>query len=109
MDLRTLALGLGVFCATFVVGWWLNIGTWISGGGTFHARPAVAATPTQQSSTQVPPRPLVVHVPSIGSHQAQPKPSQHGTSGQRTAQVKDTRPAQPKAQSRRLKIRLRRR
>jgi len=29
MDIRTLGLGLGlgVFCATFAVGWWLNIGT----------------------------------------------------------------------------------
>ena len=26
MDIRTLVLGLGVFCATFLVGWWFNIG-----------------------------------------------------------------------------------
>ena len=31
MDFRTLALGVGVFCATFLVGWWLNIGGLASG------------------------------------------------------------------------------
>ena len=43
MDFRTLALGVGVFCATFLVGWWLNIGSlWHLGIGAARLRTAPA-------------------------------------------------------------------
>src|SRR5688572_9187995 len=61
MDFRTFLLGVGVFCATFVVGWWLNIGGLAAG---ISARPATAeiqvsaeqspATVGQQVALQMP-------------------------------------------------------
>jgi hypothetical protein len=51
MDLRTLAFGVGVFCATFLVGWWLNIGGMASGWGISVAKPVLgAALPTEESA-----------------------------------------------------------
>ena len=81
MDIRTLVLGLGVFCATFLVGWWLNIGGLFYGTGASQAQPAAAAAEgpvtsgqgqTQGQTTQR----FVAHVPvSTGpqSSTAQPK------------------------------------
>ncbi len=80
MDIRTLVLGLSVFCATFLVGWWLNIGAIFYGTGAPQARPVAAAEgpatsgqgQTQGQSTQR----FVAHVPvSTGpqSSTAQPK------------------------------------
>ena len=42
LDLRTLGLGLGVFCVTFLVGWWLNVGSLASaiGGADAKTKPA---------------------------------------------------------------------
>ena len=50
MDFRTLALGFGVFCATFLVGWWLNIGGLAAG---VPSRPAMetATSANQQTPT----------------------------------------------------------
>lgn len=52
MDIRTLVLGLGVFCATFLVGWWLNIGGLATGMSA--ARPVPEAqAPAAQSPTTI--------------------------------------------------------
>jgi hypothetical protein len=49
MDFRTLLLGVGVFCATFLVGWWLNVGGLSAG---FSHRPITEAQePMEQSAT----------------------------------------------------------
>jgi hypothetical protein len=45
-DLRTLGLAAGAFCATFLVGWWLNIGNLAAGIGV-SAKPAGEAPVTQ--------------------------------------------------------------
>jgi hypothetical protein len=44
MDVRTIVLGAGVFCATFLVGWWLNIGNLVAGISL--ARPATVGQAT---------------------------------------------------------------
>jgi hypothetical protein len=74
MDIRTLVLGLGVFCATFLIGWWLNISAFVYGTGALQAQPAaVAAVPVSAAATtgQSTQRSQVVHVPQMPS--AQPK------------------------------------
>ncbi|MBX9774748.1 MAG: hypothetical protein K2Y71_10065 [Xanthobacteraceae bacterium] len=68
MDIRTLVLGLGVFCATFLLGWWLNIGSVLYGGGTPQPRPALAA---ESASTTGQGRALVAHVPVSSASQSQ--------------------------------------
>jgi hypothetical protein len=58
LDFRTLALGLGVFAATFLVGWWLDIGNLASRS---MAKPVVERpplTPQPSASPQA-----VVHTP----------------------------------------------
>jgi hypothetical protein len=67
LDLRTLVLGVAVFGATFLVGWWLNIGTLM--GAMVSARPAPAATvgqsaPASQAAPAAPANHKVaVHAP----------------------------------------------
>jgi hypothetical protein len=68
MDIRTLGLGLGVFCATFVVGWWLNIGTFAY--GIWYARPATVAVPVMVSAT---PAPVAQAVAAPQAKPAQPR------------------------------------
>jgi hypothetical protein len=66
MDIRTLVLGLGVFCARFLLGWWLNIGTMFYGSGASQPRPVAAAEPatTGQGKSQAQPaQRFVAHVP----------------------------------------------
>lgn len=63
MDLRTIALGIGVFCATFLVGWWLNIGGLAAGKAP--VRPAMEApAPTAQPAATVGQRVAVQTPPS---------------------------------------------
>ena len=59
-DLRTLGLAVGAFSATFLVGWWLNIGNLTLGIGV-SAKPAIEtpaarapATSNQKVAVQVP-------------------------------------------------------
>jgi hypothetical protein len=67
MDIRTLVLGLGVFCATFVVGWWFNIGAALHGTRASQPQPVVAgeaaATSGQGQSQAQPAQRYVVHRP----------------------------------------------
>jgi hypothetical protein len=52
MDFRTIALGVTAFCATFLVGWWLNLGSLAS--GLPFARPAAEAAVTTGHATSSP-------------------------------------------------------
>ena len=113
MDIRTLVLGLGVFCATFLIGWWLNIGAFIYGTGASHARSAAAVPVTAgQGEAQRQPAQrsnIVTHVPLTTSSQtpsAQPKVAQA-----KLPQVKYAQEPQAKADSpkRGLRIRIGRR
>jgi hypothetical protein len=80
MDIRTIALGIGVFCATFLVGWWFNIGTVFYGSGAPQPRSAAAAeipaTSGQGQSSAEPTQRFVAHVPvSTGSQSTTAQPS----------------------------------
>lgn len=84
MDIRTLVLALGVFCATFLVGWWLNIGTYVysTGYGTSasYARPAnVVTAPVMASATTgqgsvAPASQAVAHVQTTPPQARPPQP-----------------------------------
>lgn len=54
LDLRTIALGLGIFCATFLVGWWLDIGKL---GSTLMATPAASNATAAPSASPTPTSP----------------------------------------------------
>ncbi len=104
MDIRTLVLGLGVFCATFLIGWWLNISAFVYGTGASQARPAaVAAVPASAAATtgQSTQRSQVVHVPPMAS--AQPKASAPKFSQVKSAQAKDLQPQDSRAKDSRAK------
>lgn len=64
LDVRTLALGLAVFCATFAAGWWLDVGNLVSGVRSSFAKAAVepvnsrSQAPATQTSSR--PRPTQV-------------------------------------------------
>ena len=54
LDLRTLGLGIGVFCATFLVGWWLNVGSLASVVGSTATKTepqAVGRAPDSQATS----------------------------------------------------------
>jgi hypothetical protein len=114
MDLRTLVLGLGVFCATFLVGWWFNIGTMIYGPRTSQAQPvAVAAVPAAATTGQAQPttRPqVVVRVPQGRSSQTT-LPQSAKAPPLKSAYAKDLPSHDPNAKSapRKSGIRIRRR
>src|SRR5262245_38548792 len=57
MDFRTIAFGLGVFFATFLVGWWFNIGNLVS----LLARPPS----TQGMAIASPGNPQAVTAPNV--------------------------------------------
>src|SRR5262245_53519644 len=112
MDIRTLVLGLGVFCATFLVGWWLNIGAVFHGSGVAQPQPAAVAeaagTSGQGQAQGQPAQRFIAHVPvSYGpqSSSAQPRPQT------RLPQVKYAQEPKAKASSnsRSPKIGIRRR
>jgi len=84
MDVRTLGLGLGVFCATFAVGWWLNIGTLAY--GTWYARPAPMAAPVMAAAT---PAPVAQAVADVQTSAPQAKPAQPRLPRVKSAQGKD--------------------
>jgi hypothetical protein len=56
LDVRTLALGLAVFCATFAAGWWLNVGNLVSGVRSSFAKATVepVSSPSQAPASQAP-------------------------------------------------------
>lgn len=116
MDIRTLVLGLGVFCATFLVGWWFNIGAAFYGSGASQAQPVAAteaaATSGQgQSQGQSGPR-FVAHVPvSTGSQSqtAQPKAPAAKLPQVKYAQEPKAKPSSANSSSPKPGIRIRRR
>jgi hypothetical protein len=55
MDIRTLTLGIGAFCATFLVGWWFNIGGLAAGFAK--PGPASAASDTAGRLAAAQPKP----------------------------------------------------
>jgi hypothetical protein len=74
MDFRTIALGVGVFCATFLVGWWLNIGGLASGRSASPSvgeMPAPAAAHAQE--TQTPAQPSTTGGQKVALQTPQPK------------------------------------
>ncbi|MCC6890113.1 MAG: hypothetical protein IT536_16395 [Hyphomicrobiales bacterium] len=91
MDFRTLVLGLSVFCATFVVGWWLNIGGWLYPSRAPATALAAVAAPAQQepappssSSSRVVVRTGPTYSPPP-SRTSPPKDAQSGESRSRTS------------------------
>jgi hypothetical protein len=54
LDLRTLGLGIGVFSATFLIGWWLNVGSLASAVGGPAAKAPTASEPAPQTVGQAP-------------------------------------------------------
>jgi hypothetical protein len=113
MDIRTLVLAASIFCATFLAGWWLNIGAMLYGTATSHAQPAaVAAAPTTeqqaQSQTSSGGRPRVVlHLPQTPSTQA-PRSKAPQAKAPRSAQAKEMQAQEARA-PRKSSIRIRRR
>jgi hypothetical protein len=94
MDIRTLVLALGVFCATFLVGWWLNIGTYVysTGYGTSasYARPAaVAAVPVMATTGQGSAAPGPQAVAHVQTAPPQARPPQPKLPQVKSAQGKD--------------------
>jgi hypothetical protein len=92
MDLRTLVLGVSVFCATFLVGWWLNIGAVFYGTGTPRAQagasqsllaPAPSTTGQAQQTMRV-----VVPIPTRSSQSPSAPPA-------KSAHAKDLSPQVP--------------
>jgi hypothetical protein len=53
-DLRTIALGVAVFAATFGVGWWLGIGKFASASNVTPAAATVGAAPAQPPQAEAP-------------------------------------------------------
>ena len=113
MDIRTLVLGLGVFCATFLIGWWLNIGALVYGTGASQAQPAavtavpVSAAATTGQSTQR--SQVVAHVPQTPSAQSKapaPKLPQVKSAQGKNLQAQES---QAKPAPRRSGFRIRRR
>jgi hypothetical protein len=111
MDIRTLVLGLGVFCATFLIGWWFNIGAIFYGTGAAPAQPvAAAATPATTGQGSSPTRShIVVHVPQTGT--APPQRTQVKMPRVKYAQDPQAKSVQAKSAPRKsgFRIRIRRR
>jgi hypothetical protein len=99
MDLRTLVLGVSVFCATFVVGWWLNIAAIFHGTGTFTGTfrgPQAAMTPTTtgQGQQQQTARVIVpVPVPTRSSQGSSTPAAKPVYARDTSPQVSDVKPA----------------
>jgi hypothetical protein len=67
MDLRTLILGLGAFCTSFLAGWWFNIGALIHGPRASQMQqPAAVASAPSATTGQA--------QPTMGSHIVVPVP-----------------------------------
>jgi hypothetical protein len=103
MDIRTLVLGFGVFCVTFLVGWWLNIGS-VFYAGTSQRRPAMAAegsATTGQGQSQGQPGPrFVAHVPvPVSTGTQRPATAQPKVPAARLPQVKYAQEPKAKASS----------
>jgi hypothetical protein len=128
MDLRTLALGIGVFAMTFLVGWWFNLSALVYGRP---ASAAMAVPPGQMSPAQTTGGPVAVYIPSLKpvpppavqpstpamqpkSKSAQPNVVQTKTAasgnapGRGVTKSKDTQ-AKAKAPAKRSTVRVRRR
>ena len=117
MDVRTLVLGLGVFCATFLVGWWLNIGSVFYGASQPRSAVAAEGSATSgqgQSQGQPGPR-FVAHVPvpvSTGPQRAttaQPKAPAAKLPQVKYAQEPKAKASSPGSSSAKPAIRIRRR
>jgi hypothetical protein len=102
MDIRTLVLGLGVFGATFLVGWWLNIGS-VFYGSASQPRPAAAAevpaTSGQGQSQGQPAQRFVAHVPVLLDTGTQSQTAQPKATAARLPQVKYAQEPKAKASS----------
>jgi hypothetical protein len=109
MDIRTLVLGLGVFCATFLIGWWLNIAAIFYGPGASQARPAAAvAAPATTGQGSSPTRShVVVHVPQTRT--AAPQRTPVRMPRVKYARDPQAKSAPSKSAPRRSGIRIRRR